>query len=46
MLQDSKTLKDPSIFLDNLLTIHTVMYPYYLGKILFECIEFLTGYHN
>ena len=46
MLQDSKTLKDLSIFSDNLLTIHTAMYPHYSGKILFECIEFLTGDHN
>ena len=46
MLQDSKTLKDPSIFLDNLLTIHTVMYPHYSEKILFERIDFLTGDHN
>ena len=32
MLQDSKTLKDLSIFSDDLLTIHTVMYPHYQGK--------------
>ena len=46
MLQDSKTLKDLSIFSDDLLTIHTVMYAHYSGKILFECIDFLSGYHN
>ena len=46
MLQDSKTLKDLSIFSDNLFTIHTAMYPHYSGKILFECIDFLTGDHN
>ena len=39
MLQDSKTLKDLSIFSDNLFTIHTAMYPHYSGKILFECID-------
>ena len=46
MLQDSTTLKDLSIFSDDLLTTHTVMYPHYSGKILFECTDFLTGDHN
>ena len=46
MLQDSKTLKDLSTFSYDLLTMHTVMYPHYSGKILFESINFLTGDHN
>ena len=46
MLQDSKTLKDLSIFSDDLLTIHTVIYSHYSEKILFECIDFLTGDQN
>ena len=46
MLQDSKTLKDLSIFSDDLLTTHTVMYRHYSEKILFERIDFLTGDHN
>ena len=46
MLQDSKALKDLSIISDDLLTIQTVMHPHYSGKILFECIDFLTGDHN